>query len=728
MYGALAGSVILVFSLWDVVQARRLYAWLGVFVVVQIPRHILKRSFASMARSDEDAIWWGRWFLVGSGMTALIWGLTAVFIFPETSFTHQCLLAAILAGVVASTAVAHAPVQAAYATGAVLVMAPLSARFIYEGGQLQILLGAVGVVYTTAVIGSARALHNFISETIRLRFEKDGLIESLQTARTRLEARVAERAAILTQQNLQLEREITERIRAEEELRKSEARYRQILETIADGYHEVDLAGNVTFANDSLCDIIGYPREELIGMSFRRLMDPGEAERVLAAYNEVFRTGEPKPIFAFHVTRKDGMGKDISVSVTLIRDSLGEPTGFRGILRDITEQKLLEEQLRQAVKMEAIGRMAGGIAHDFNNLLTAIMGYSKLLISESPPDWPHLDKLRQIRRASKRAAELTSQLLAYSRKQMLDVRVLNVNSLIRDTERMLQRIIGEDIELVTVLDGDLANISADPSQMEQIVMNMAVNARDAMPQGGRLTIETRNTFLDDAYASAHAEVTPGPHVMLAVSDTGHGMVSETCAKVFDPFFTTKAKGAGTGLGLSTVYGIVKQHGGHVTVYSEPDKGTVFKVYFPCVEGPADPSAITSRAIPMLHGTETVLIVEDEEAVLDLAADALGLFGYTTLTASSPAKALEIAETHEGPIHLLLTDVVLPQMDGKSLFQRLSVRRPDTKVLFMSGYTEDFIVHHGVLDRGVNFLHKPFDVEGLVTRTRTALDGPANPEE
>lgn len=520
---------------------------------------------------------------------------------------------------------------------------------------------------------------------------------------------------------LAIERDASERKKAEERLKASELKYRTILETIAEGYHEVDLEGDLTLVNDSLCEIIGYPREELLGTNYRQLMDEENAKRTLAAYNEVFRKGTSIAEFNFDIRRKDGTTRHASVSISPIRGSDGRTSGFRGILRDVTETRNLEEQLRQAAKMEAIGRMAGGIAHDFNNLLTAIMGYSTMLARQLRKEGMDTGKLHEINRSAERAAELTRQLLAFSRRQVLEMKVIAPNDLIRDMESMLSRLIGEDIELLVVLDPREGNVRADLAQLGQIIMNLAVNARDAMQKGGKLTIETANAYLDETYARAHAEVRAGKYVMLSVSDTGTGMDAETCARAFDPFFTTKEQGLGTGLGLATAYGIVKQHEGHAKIYSEVGKGTTVKVYLPVTLEPLP--AVTGRPEieEMPRGTETILLVEDEDAVRHLAAEALETLGYRVLSASSPDEALAIGAGHDGQIHLLLSDVVLPQMDGRSLYEIVRHQRRETRALFVSGYTENFIVHRGMLDPGVSFLPKPFTVASLARMVRRVLD-------
>lgn len=516
-------------------------------------------------------------------------------------------------------------------------------------------------------------------------------------------------------------RDITQRRAAEQALRDSEEKYRNILETIADGYHEVDLVGNLTLVNDSLCEIIGYSREELLGLNYRELMNEANAEIVAAAYNRVYRTGNPDTGFDCEVRRKDGTTRQISISIALKRDSEHQASGFRGVLRDVTEHRRLEDQLRQAAKMEAIGRLAGGIAHDFNNLLTAVMGYSNLLMQELPAGDTKRDKLLNIARAAGRAAALTRQLLAFSRKQVLEVRVLNINDVINQMEDMLRPLIGENIELFTSYRSPLGSVRADRGQIEQIVLNLALNARDAMPHGGRLIIETSNVLIEENYSLSDADVEPGLYVMFAIGDSGIGMDTETMSHIFDPFFTTKAIGMGTGLGLATVYGIVKQHNGHVVVESHPGRGTKFKVHLPLVEEEPHDPAVSQTNDSRLGGEETILVVEDEEVVRDLVCQALETLGYQALSAGDPLEAIAICDNHEGPIHLLLSDVVLPQMDGRTLYNKISEARSKVKVLYMSGYTENYIVDHGVLDPGVHFLPKPFTVESLASKLREILD-------
>jgi signal transduction histidine kinase/ActR/RegA family two-component response regulator len=409
----------------------------------------------------------------------------------------------------------------------------------------------------------------------------------------------------------------------------------------------------------------------------------------------------------------------------------GTVSQMLGIATDITARKQTEEalhrseeQLRQAQKMEAVGKLAGGVAHDFNNLLTVINGHTALSLRRLGPEDPLYRKLEAIREAGERAASLTRQLLAFSRKQIMQPKVLDLNHVIFETNKMLQRLIGEDVDLLIGLTPDLGKIKADPGQIEQVLMNLAVNARDAMPKGGKVTIETQNVYIDEEYSSRHLSVRPGQYVMLAVSDTGCGMNAATQERIFEPFFTTKETGKGTGLGLSTVYGIVKQSGGNVWVYSEVGQGTTFKIYLPCVESPAEEFKLITADAQATPGTETVLLVEDEEMVRNMTREILQESGYQVLEAKHGHEALLVAERHNGPIHLMLSDVVMPQMSGRELAEQLSPMRREMKVLYMSGYTDDAIVHHGVLDEGMAFIEKPFTPNALTHKLREVLTAPA----
>jgi signal transduction histidine kinase len=405
--------------------------------------------------------------------------------------------------------------------------------------------------------------------------------------------------------------------------------------------------------------------------------------------------------------------------------SIGQPL-FTAYVRDLTERKRVEaalqvseERFRQAQKMEAIGRLAGGVAHDFNNLLVVILSYSDLLLRDAAPGSEAHEGLTEIHRAGERAAALTQQLLAFSRKQVLQPRLLDPNHLVAGMEKLLKRLIGEDIDLVTVLDSGVGRVKADPGQLEQVLLNLAVNARDAMPDGGKLTVETANVEIDQATARLQGGVQAGRYVLVAVSDTGVGMDDGTRARIFEPFFTTKEQGKGTGLGLAMVYGIVQQSGGHLTVYSEPGHGTTFKIYLPLVDAPAAAEAPAAEpALP--RGRETVLVVEDEASVRGLVGQVLRGKGYTVLEASQGEEALAIVESHPGPIHMMLTDVVMPVMSGRQLADRVAQIRPGMRTLFASGYPDGAITRHGVLTEGTAFLQKPFTPDRLERKVREVL--------
>jgi len=422
---------------------------------------------------------------------------------------------------------------------------------------------------------------------------------------------------------------------------------------------------------------------------------------------------------------RDGREVDVSQVILAHKGADGQVTFFSTIARDLSEQKRLEAQFRQVQKMEAIGQLAGGVAHDFNNILGVVTGYAEILLQRLPQGDPLCRHAREIEKAAQRAAGLTRQLLAFSRKQALEPRPLDLNATVEGMEGMLRRLIGEDIDLVTVLAPDLLPVVADPGQIEQVLLNLAGNARDAMPKGGRLTIETAEVYLGEAYARDHLDVRSGPYTMLAVSDTGMGMDEATRARIFEPFFTTKGPGKGTGLGLATVYGVVKQSGGHVSVYSEPGRGTTFKVYLPQVPETAAAPAAEPVGAPAEApgGAETILVAEDEEALRGMILEVLEDMGYTVLMASDGSDALAVAEAHAGPIHLLLTDVVMPRLSGRELFERLGALRPGLRCVFMSGYTGHAALRNGTLPQGQGLLEKPFTPAGLLRKVRQRLDAP-----
>src|SRR5436309_3501016 len=514
-------------------------------------------------------------------------------------------------------------------------------------------------------------------------------------------------------------RDITERLRAEQALRNSEQSYRSLVEGVRDVIVALSPGGEVTSLNPAFEEMTGFPPGEWVGRPFEALVHPEDVPLALELFGRVLR-GEPRPTIQFRILTKTGPYRVAEFSASAqLRD--GKLLGILGIGRDVTERLGLEQQLRQAQKMEAVGRLAGGIAHDFNNILPAITGHADLLLEDLGHHDPRRADVDEIRRSAERAAGLTRQLLAFSRQQVLQPKVVDLNALVLDMDKLLRRLIGEDVELATVLDPTLGRVTADPGQLEQVIVNLAVNARDAMPQGGKLTLETRNIDLDSSYTLEHSLVKPGPYVQLTVSDSGIGMDEETQAHAFEPFFTTKPRGQGTGLGLAMVYGTVKQSGGFIWVYSEPGRGATFKIYLPRVDAPVESAAPPAPVERPPRGSETVLLAEDEPAVRAIARQALERQGYTVLAAPSGADALALAAQHGATIHLLLTDVVMPGMSGRDLADRLTAQRPGIRVLYISGYTDNAIVRHGMLEPGLAYLQKPFRPDALVRKVREVLD-------
>jgi len=508
--------------------------------------------------------------------------------------------------------------------------------------------------------------------------------------------------------------------RNEEARRESDLRFRMMVQSAVYGIYRSSPDDHFVEVNPALVNMLGYSSaEEVLALKISRDVYAASEERT-SLIHKYAHSGRVEGI-EVKWKRKDGRYITVRLSGRAIMNAKGELLFFEMIAEDVTERRALEDQLRQSQKMEAIGRLAGGVAHDFNNLLTVIKGYSELMLDELKEADPLRAEVDEIKKAADRAATLTRQLLAFSRQQVLAPKVIDLNAVVSNMDKLLTRLLGEDIGLYTVLEAGLGRVKADPGQIEQVVMNLAVNARDAMPRGGKLTIETANVELDDAYAREHVGAKAGSYVMLAVSDNGTGMTPEIRQRIFEPFFTTKELGKGTGLGLSTVYGIVKQSEGYIWVYSEPGQGTSFKVYLPRVDSPAEAVPTRTSRKPTFTGNETVLLVEDEDGVRALVRQVLHKHGYTVLEARHGGEALLHCERHQGPIQLLLTDVVLEQMGGPELAQRLAGIRPDMRVLYISGYTDDAIIHHGVLKEGTAFLQKPFTTEALARKIRQVLD-------
>lgn len=515
-----------------------------------------------------------------------------------------------------------------------------------------------------------------------------------------------------------------------EEHRRAEAQLRLQSAALAAAVNAIvitDRAGIIQWVNPAFTRLTGYELAEARGCNPRDLVKSGQQDP--AVYANLWQTimaGQPWQGEMVN-RRKDGSLYSEEQTITPLLDEAGQITHFIAIKQDVTARKQLEAenqqlltQIYQTQKMESIGRLAGGIAHDFNNLLVPIVGYTELGIAKLDPGSDLRRDLERIKNAGERAAQLTRQILAFSRQQMLEITTLDLNEVISNFQHLLTRLIGEDIILETHLTSGLPTIRADRVQLEQVLLNLVVNARDAMPDGGRLLVETAPVTLGKTYTAHHAGVKPGPHVMLAISDTGQGMDAATQQHIFEPFFTTKSQGRGTGLGLATVFGIVKQHGGHIWVYSEPGRGTTFKIYLPLTTAPLSTAKVEPAEGGSLAGTETILLVEDEPGVRQLVRDTLLEHGYRVLEAGQPEQALALALAHTGPIHLLLTDVIMPHMNGRDLYQKVTANRAGLKVLYMSGYTDDIIAHHHVLDQDVAFLQKPFTVYSLLQKVRAVL--------
>ena len=506
-----------------------------------------------------------------------------------------------------------------------------------------------------------------------------------------------------------------------ETLRRSEKYFRHLTEYSLDLITILDADGTIRFESRSIETVLGWKEEDYRGRNAFEFVHADDALRVRNAFILALQNGGHTPVLSFRFRHKDGTYRVLEGR----GNNLLDDPAVGGIVfnsRDVTEQRRLEEQLAQSQKVQALGQLTGGVAHDFNNILTAILGYSDVALARVNPDSVEGAAIQDIRSAGERAAALTKQLLAFSRKQVLEPRVLDLGSVIEGMDRMLRRLLGERIELASLVDCPLHTVKADVNQVEQVILNLAVNARDAMPDGGTLTIEVKNAALDASYAAQRSEVTPGEYVMLAVSDSGCGMPPHVRARIFEPFFTTKEPGRGTGLGLATCHGIVKQSGGHIAVYSELGVGTTFQVFFPRCDEELLPLPVKCAPPPVPKGHETVLLVEDEPMLRELGQAVLEELGYDVLVAANGLDALRLLE--EAPskrIDLLLTDLVMPKMGGRELADKLRPLQPHTKVIFCSGYTEDAILHSGNLGPGVSFLQKPYNVSLVAQKIRAALE-------
>ncbi len=516
-------------------------------------------------------------------------------------------------------------------------------------------------------------------------------------------------------------RDITDKKRAEEALHEREEQLRVIFDTSQVGIVLVNPQGTILFANNRMAEMFGMSLGQLTGSTYLEHLHATERQTGDALMGQLIRGDIQAVAVERHYLRADGSDFWGFLSGKRLVNPDGTLRALVGIIADLTEQKKLQEQLTQAQKMESVGRLAGGVAHDFNNMLSVILGHLELAETKGPLSLSLRENLEQIRKAAERSAAIVRQLLAFARKQTVTPKVLNLNEAMESMLKMLRRLIGEEIDLVWRPGKALWLVQMDPAQIDQLLANLCINARDAIVGGGRITIETGNKIFDADFCSGHKGYIPGNYVMLTVTDDGSGMDRETRQHIFEPFFTTKGVGQGTGLGLAMAYGIVKQNGGFIDVYSEPDQGTSFKIYLPRCSGQEEPAETAGPLKPVGRGQETVLLVEDEPAILDLGKQLLEIQGYRVLPAATPGKAIRLAEEHCGEIHLLLTDVIMPEMNGRELSRKLLFLYPGLKCLFMSGYTADIIAHHGVLEEGVHFLQKPFSLDALAAKVREALD-------
>ena len=524
-----------------------------------------------------------------------------------------------------------------------------------------------------------------------------------------------------------ISKDITDRKLAEEALRESEARFRTLSEMSPIAIYETDAYGNCLYVNRMWRKFSGLSLEEALGEGWKRGLHPDDRERIFALWYKHAKDRDPWSFeYRFQATGEEVTWVYGTASAQWDKDN--KITGYIGTNVDITARKhaeaerdRMEAQLLQAQKMEAVGRLAGGVAHDFNNILTVINGRAEIALMSLEPNDPHCEAFEEIHQSGERAANLTRQLLAFARKQTVAPRVLDLNETVEGMMKMLRRLIGEDVDLSWNPGRDLLQINIDPAQIDQILVNLCVNARDAISDVGKITIETRNVVFDEGYCAGHAGFIPGEYVMLAVSDNGCGMDKETLSKVFDPFFTTKELGKGTGLGLATVYGIIKQNNGYINVCSEVGKGTTFKIYLPKYGEESSHTVLNDTNKTFAVGMETILLVEDEPAILKLGKTIFGKMGYTVLAASTPGEAIRIADEFQGQIQLLVTDVVMPEMNGRDLAEKLLSRYPHLKRLFMSGYTADVIAQHGVLDEGIHFIQKPFSIKDMAAKVRDVLE-------
>ena len=699
---AVVVALVLSYMVRGIVPHGNILSFILLVSAVSASRVILYRRFLIASTKSFAAKSWKSAFLLLALLSGIVWGGSAFLILPRGNASLLALFLLVMTSLSASTTVSHSSIKWAPAAWIVPALLLYVVRCILDGGEYGPVLAFLLVLYLVVMIQYSLKHHGTIASSIALRFENLKILEESR-------------------------QDITERKRTEVALRKSEERLRVILDSTVDGILAVDASGKTIFSNRRFAELWRIPQsladtgddDAMLGFVLEQLVDPDGFLRKVKRLYGTAETSNDTILF------KDGR---LFERYTMPMMDDGSVVGRLWSFRDVTDRKMAEEekeklrgQLQQAMKMEAVGRLAGGVAHDFNNLLTAIMGNISLALMKLSPSDPAGGLLAEANKAAESAASLTQQLLAFSRKQIIKPKVLDLNILIADMNKLLFRLIGENIDLKMVPGEDLGSVKVDAGQFEQILVNLAVNARDAMPEGGMLFIETANVDLDEEYCTKHPYVRPGRFVMLAVSDTGHGMSEEVKRQVFEPFFTTKSKGIGTGLGLATIYGVVKQANGSIEVYSEVGKGTTFKIFLPRVEDEDAGTPVSPLPMELPEGSETVLLVEDEKIVRDVGARILERSGYRVMQAGNGDEAIALAMEYGERIDLLMTDVVMPGMHGRELANRLTRIHPETRVLFTSGYTDNAIVHHGVLDEGVSFIGKPYSPSALAKKVREVLD-------
>ncbi len=712
---------------WNRVGPAIAIGWLVFMLGVAAARLVLVQRFQRQAPGDADVADWGRPFVAGAAAAGIGWGAAGLLFFSPASVPWQMFLSLVLAGVAMAAVPVLSPLRTAFAAFAIPTLVPITARFFVQADATGLGMGILGVVFGGGLGLSAWRLNQAIARALVLAFENRDLVAelsvevlerrraeaSVRAARDLLEQRVAERTE-------ELRRLLEEQKQVDDVLRETSESLRALIESSPLAIVELDTQDRVKTWNPAAARMFGWTESEVVGQTYPSV--PQDRREEYRALTGRYGRGQAVAGFETQRIRKDGTLVDVVLSVAPLVGLNGRVTGTMAVIADITQRKRLEELLRQSQKMEAVGRLAGGIAHDFNNLLTVIVGRSELALARLPSADLRRQDIELIQATAHRAAALTGQLLAFSRRQVLQPMVIDLHIVIDNLVPMLRRLIGEDIEIHTI-QGATRPVKVDPGQFEQALVNLAVNARDAMPSGGRLVITSEDAVLDEETVGRIGGIAPGQYVRLSVVDNGIGMDEETRLRVFEPFFTTKPPGRGTGLGLSMVYGIVRQHGGTITVDSAPGQGATFTMYLPLVDSPMPVIGVGPPLSDSWGGSETILLVEDETHVRELVAQMLQASGYTVIVAPGPAAALELGDRHPGEIDLLLTDVVMPEMSGRELCQRLKAIRPRTRVLYMSGYTDEALGRHQVLEEGTSLLQKPFSVGALSRKVRDVLDTP-----